>query len=63
MLLELLLGAAFLCVAGSSSVNNNQKPKRKSPFEEEDSYFDRHGNEHIVDEDGYCDECNDYHDY
>ena len=31
-------------------------------FEEADSFFDRDGNEHIVDDDGYCEDCDDYHD-
>ena len=32
-------------------------------FEEQDSFFDHHGNEHFVDEDGYCEDCDEYHDY
>ena len=32
-------------------------------FEEADSYFDSGGNEHLVDDDGYCEECDDYHDW
>lgn len=32
-------------------------------FEEDGSFYDRHGNEHIVDEDMYCEECDDYHDF
>lgn len=31
-------------------------------FEESDSFFDKCGNEHIMDDYGYCDECDDYHD-
>lgn len=34
---------------------------RKKEFEEADSYYDKHGNEHIIDYDGYCEECDDYH--
>ncbi len=26
------------------------------------SWFDDYDNEHIIDEDGYCDDCDDYHD-
>ena len=32
-------------------------------FEEDSSFYDRHGNEHIVDEDMYCEDCDDYHDF
>ena len=32
-------------------------------FEEVDSVFDSCGNEHLLDEDGYCEECDDYHDW
>lgn len=33
----------------------------KEEFEEADSIYDKEGNEHIVDYDGYCEECDDYH--
>ena len=51
----------------SSSTNNNFKntssPRRGSEhFEENDSFYDRDGFEHIIDEDRYCEECDDYHD-
>lgn len=32
-------------------------------FEEDASYYDRDGNEHLVDEDMYCEDCDDYHDF
>lgn len=32
-------------------------------FEEDDSVFDCHGNEHIIDDDRYCEDCEDYHDW
>ena len=32
-------------------------------FEEADSFFDRDGNEHLIDDDGYCEDCDDYHDW
>ena len=43
---------------GSSNSRYNEEH-----FEEDDSFYDRHGNEHIVDEDMYCEECDDYHDF
>lgn len=36
--------------------------KSHSKFEPSDSFYDRDGNEHEIDEDGYCEECDDYHD-
>lgn len=63
MLLELLAAAALLSLGGNSAKSSsNHSQKGRSSFEEADSYFDRHGREHIVDDDGYCDECDDYHD-
>ena len=65
MILELL--AATLLIGGGLSNTNTNKPNNKrtsrNSFEEADSFFDRDGNEHIVDEEGYCEECDDYHDY
>lgn len=51
----------------SGSSNNNFKTsssKRSSSehFEEDDSFYDRDGFEHIIDEDRYCEDCDDYHD-
>jgi hypothetical protein len=49
-----------------SNTNTNMQSTKKSSrssFEEADSFFDKDGNEHIVDEEGYCEECDDYHDY
>lgn len=65
MILE-LLAAALLIGGGLGSANTNTPNTKKrsgSSFEEADSFFDRDGNEHIVDEEGYCEECDDYHDY
>ena len=42
--------------------HKHSSTKKHDFFEEADSYFDRYGNEHIVDYDGYCEECDDYHD-
>ena len=65
MILELL--AAVLLMGGElSNTNTNMQSTKKSSrssFEEADSFFDRDGNEHSVDEEGYCEECDDYHDY
>ena len=66
MILELL--AAALLMGGDCDDNHgsgfNTRPRRSSSFdfEEADSFFDRDGNEHIVDDDGYCEDCDDYHD-
>ena len=66
MILELL--AAALLMGGDCDDNHgsgfNSRPRRSSgfDFEEADSFFDRDGNEHIVDDDGYCEDCDDYHD-
>ena len=49
MLLE-LLGAALLLGCASSQKTPTQKQSNKREFEEYDSFFDRHGNEHIVDD-------------
>lgn len=35
---------------------------RRESFEEADSFYDHEGNEHILDDYGYCDDCDDYHD-
>ena len=32
-------------------------------YEEADSVFDSCGNEHFIDDDGYCEEWDDYHDW
>ena len=65
MLLE-LLAAALLMSGGDNNTGNtfNSAPRKSSglEFEEADSFFDRDGNEHIVDDDGYCEDCDDYHD-
>ena len=42
--------------------NSTTKRNMSSTFEESDSYYDRHGDEHLIDEDGYCKDCDDYHD-
>lgn len=65
MILE-LLAVALLAGSGMSNTAANKPNTKKSSrnsFEEADSFFDRDGNEHIVDEEGYCEECDDYHDY
>lgn len=66
MLLEILAAGLILGSLGKSNSGNNlhSSPKRKDlwEFEEADSFTDKHGNEHIVDYEGYCEECDDYHD-
>ena len=61
MLLE-LLGAALLL--GCSGGKNTPPSKKKTSygFCEAESYIDRHGKEHVIDDEGYCEECDDYHD-
>ena len=64
MILELL--AAALLMGGDDNHCDNSYTKALDKFitnfEEADSFFDRDGNEHIVDDDGYCEDCDDYHD-
>lgn len=63
MLLELLAAAILLAGDEPKKDSDFYSPTRKiSRFEEADSFFDREGNEHIVDDDGYCEDCDDYHD-
>ena len=38
------------------------RTKTHSRFEPSDSFYDKDGNEHEIDEDGYCEDCDDYHD-
>ncbi len=64
MLLELL---AALSMMGDDTHRNkpffeNSTRSSRDDFEEADSIFDRNGNEHLLDDDGYCDDCDDYHD-
>lgn len=65
MLLE-LLAAAFLvggdADSSSSSFGSPRRTNSWDSFEEDGSVFDHHGHEHIVDEDMYCEDCDDYHD-
>ena len=66
MLLE-LLAAALLCGGallgqGDSAFEPKSPPSPTFLFEEADSFFDKDGNEHLVDDDGYCEDCDDYHD-
>ena len=46
--------------------SNNNKGNRASGrenFGEADSFFDRHGNEHLLDDYGNCYDCDDQHDF
>ena len=66
MLLELLAVGLLLCSGDSREKSiTKSRPAKKNDycFEEADSFLDRHGNEHIVDYEGYCEECDDYHDF
>ena len=65
MLLELLVAAVLMGGIDTNDENSSASRPRKSSnfeFEEADSFFDSDGNEHIVDDDGYCEDCDDYHD-
>ena len=64
-----LLGALLMAADGGSDrreeenfYHMNRRRQIDEEFEEADSFFDRDGNEHIVDDEGYCEDCDDYHD-
>lgn len=59
----ILIFLAFCDGAGGSCPPNqfSGNPFHKDT-EDYDSVFDRHGNEHFVDDECYCDDCDDYHD-
>lgn len=61
MILE-LLGAALLLGCGSRKSSRETKKKTNYGFQEAESYIDRYGKEHVIDDEGYCEECDDYHD-
>ena len=46
-----------------STKSKTKKKKSHYDFEEDDSFYDRDGIEHIVDDDRYCEDCDDYHDH
>jgi len=48
--------------SGSSKGSSSRGRTSHDDFEEADSFFDSNGDEHIVDYDGYCEDCDDYHD-
>ena len=63
MLLELLGAAALLCLAGGSLGGSNDDHKTdRNTSKEEYWYTDEYGRDHCIDEDEYCQECDDYHD-
>lgn len=69
----------LICPLDASSGNHSYSGRRTSgnypsnrrssgkgcrgSFEEADSFFDSDGNEHLIDDDGYCEDCDDYHDW
>ena len=64
-----LLGALLMVADGGSDrreeenfYHMNRRRQIDEEFEEADSFFDHDGNEHIVDDEGYCEDCDDYHD-
>lgn len=40
----------------------SSKKKSSWQFEEAGSFYDRDGNEHIIGDDHYCQDCDDFHD-
>jgi len=65
MFLELLAAAFLLGICSNNDdCKNTSNSKKSSRFSDEKEYslFDRYGEEHIVNEDGYCEDCDDYHD-
>ena len=64
MLFKLLAVMWILCVVfGENPQNAKQRPvKKQKRIRDYDSFEDRCGNEHVIDDDGYCEECDDYHD-
>ena len=50
----------WMLTSSKASAGKSQKNDREE-FEEADSVFDKNGNEHIVDDDGYCDDCDEFH--
>ena len=66
----------LICPADASGGNHSHSERRttrnyhsnkrssgkgsREYFEEADSFFDIDGNEHLVDDDGYCEDCDDY---
>lgn len=65
MFLELLAAALLMGGDNANDTTSFSAPKKTNTwgsFEEDGSVFDRFGNEHIVDEDLYCEDCDDYHD-
>ena len=64
MLLGLLISALVADCnnpTSSGSTNPVKKGALFDDFEEAGSFYDRYGNEHIVDDDDYCLDCDDYH--
>jgi hypothetical protein len=66
MLLE-LLAAALLC-GDALTGQGEDSPESNFPpppllFEEDEVFFDEDGDEHLVDEDGYCEDCDEYYDF
>ena len=59
----ILIFLAFCdCAGGSCPPNQFSGNPFHKDTEDYDSVFDRHGNEHFVDDECYCDDCDDYHD-
>ena len=73
-ILVLIIIVLVVCSGASGSSYSNsynddygrfrERSRRRDDheFEEYDSFIDNEGNEHIVDIDGYCEDCDDYHD-
>ena len=63
LILTFVLVFLVLCCGDVTPPNHSShRPSSRGFFEESDSVFDPHGNEHLVDDDIFCDDCDDYHD-
>ena len=71
--MELILAFIFFLIfcspssksCGSSHSKNSHSSKkgRDGSFDPYDTFYLEDGLEHEMDDDGYCEECDDYHDY
>ena len=58
-------GTGFSRDIGGNNSYGKKKATRKTffeEFEEAGSFYDKDGREHMIDDDNYCEDCDDYHD-
>lgn len=59
----LICGAIDGCFYGNNNTSAvSHKKSSLWSFEESGSAYDEYGREHIIDDDFYCEDCDDYHD-